>query len=183
MSSLLLPTDLSRRTAIRLGSGTLAGLLALRGGPAALAADPAHLEANKALVRRVFAEVINAGKTDLLAELYAPGFVNRDTSSRQILRPAGLPIPLDDFRAAFPVVTVTVDSAVAEGNFVATHESWRDRHPPGGTHLVGRTMHLFRIAGGQIAEQWSAGWEWLDPFVEQRGPGESNPLMNDSPAP
>ena len=48
---------------------------------------------------------------------------------------------------------------------------------PAGTHMVGRTMHLFRIDGGAIVEQWSAGWEWLESLIEQRGPGASNPLI------
>ena len=180
MASSILPTALSRRNAIRVGGA--AGLLALGGGHPTRAEDASLLEANKALVQRVFAEVINDGDTDVLAEFYAPGFVNRDTSVRQELRPAGLPLPLAAFRAAFPAVTVTVDAAVAEGDFVATRESWRDRHPSAGTHLVGRTMHLFRIDAGQITEQWSAGWDWLEPLIERRGPGAANPLMNDSPA-
>ena len=179
MPSHTLPTILSRRNAIHLGGVAVAGLLALRGGPVAAAQESGRLDANKALVQRVFAEVINGGKTELLVELYAPDFVNRDTSSRQTPQAAGLPLPLETFRAAFPNVSVSVDTVVAEGAFVATRESWRNGHPPAGTHVVGRTMHLFRIDGGQIAEQWSAGWEWLLPLIDRRGPGAANPLMGD----
>lgn len=176
MASSVASLALSRRNAILVGGAT--GLLALGGGQTPRANESETLEANKALVRRVFAEVINGGKPEALTELYAPGFVNRDASSPQELRPGGLPLPLADFRAALPAVRVTVDAAVAEGDYVATRESWRDRHPPGGTHLMGRTMHLFRIAGGQIVEQWSVGWGWLDPVVEGLERAEQNPLMS-----
>ena len=54
-----------------------------------------------------------------------------------------------------------VDVEIAEGDLVATRKTWRGDHPGGGSHLLGRTIHLFRIADGQIAEEWSAGWEWL----------------------
>jgi predicted SnoaL-like aldol condensation-catalyzing enzyme len=175
MASSIPQTIISRRRTIRLGG--VAGLLALEGRFSARAEEGSPLEVNKALVRRLFAEVVNSGNTDILPELYAPVFVNHDTSSRQAPRPAGLPVTLAEFRAAFPNVVVTIDSAVAEGDLVATHESWRDTHPPAGMHLVGRTMHLFRIDGGVIVEQWSAGWEWLGPLTEQDGQAMSNPLM------
>ena len=175
MASSIPLTIISRRSTIRLGGA--AGLLALEGRLSARAEDVSPLEANKAQVRRLFAEVINGGNAELLSELYAPVFVNRDTSSRQAPRPAGLPVTLAEFRAAFPNVVVTVDTAIAEGDLVATHESWRDTHPPAGMHLVGRTMHLFRIDSGVIVEQWSAGWEWLGPLSERDGTEMSNPLM------
>ena len=168
---------LTRRNAIRIGGAT--GLLALGGGQPARADESETLEANKALVRRLFAEIVNGGDEQLLAELYAPEYVNRDVSTWQEPTPGGLPLSLGDFRAALPTVQVTVEAAIAEGEYVATRESWSDWHPPAGTHLVGRTMHLFRIAGGQIVEQWSAGWGWLEPVVKGLEQAERNPLMSD----
>lgn len=178
MASPLAFPVLSRRNAIFVGGAS--ALLALGNGQPAWAEDAASLEANKTLVQRVFDEVINGGRVALLVELYAPGFVDRDTRTLQGLRPAGLPMPLAEFRALFPHVLVTVDAAVAEGNLVATHETWWDGHPPfpSGRHSVGRTMHLFRIAGGQIVEQRSAGWEWVESLTERVEPIAANPLMS-----
>src|SRR5687767_15043305 len=118
MASSLAISVLSRRSALLVSGST--GLLALGRGQPARAVDAATLEANKSLVRRVFAEVINVGNAPLLAELYAPKFVNRDVSVWQEPRPAGLPLSLTDFRVALPAVQVMVDSAVAEGDYVAT---------------------------------------------------------------
>ena len=39
-------------------------------------------EANKALVRRFFEEVMNEGNVDLVDEIFAPGYVNRHAHPR-----------------------------------------------------------------------------------------------------
>jgi predicted SnoaL-like aldol condensation-catalyzing enzyme len=168
---------LSRRTAIRFGGGSLVGMLASHAASDVAAGESPHLEANKALVRRVFDQVINGGQAEMLAELYVPGFVDHDTWSLQTPRPAGLPMMLEAFRTLFPAVQATIDAAVAEGNIVAAHVTWRDRHPPAGTHVVGHTMHLFHIAGNQIADERNVGWQWLEPITGRHEPGLGNPLI------
>lgn len=177
MSTPRIATSLPRRAAIRLGGGSLVGLLAVHAASDVAAEEYQNLEANKALVRRVFDQVVNGGQAEMLAELYAPGFVDRDTWSLQLSRPAGLPMTLEDFRTVFPAVQATVDAAVAEGDVVAAHVTWRDRHPPAGTHVVGGAMHLFHIAGGQIAEERNVGWQWLEPITGRLEPGLGNPLI------
>jgi predicted SnoaL-like aldol condensation-catalyzing enzyme len=119
------------------------------------------LDANKTLVHRVFEEAVNGGDVTVIGEVYAPNSVDRGTWARHMPGPAGMPLTIDQFHAEFPDVTVTVDPAIAEEDLVATFATWRGAHPPAGTHVVGRTMHLFRISNGQIIEQWSAGWDWL----------------------
>jgi predicted SnoaL-like aldol condensation-catalyzing enzyme len=154
-------TFLSRRSAVRLGSAGLAAALGTSTARSAQASELQTLEANKALIHRLFEVGVNIGDEALTTSMYSPDYVDRGSWLRQMPGPAGMPIPLHEFRAEFPDVTVTLDSVIAEADFVATHESWRGTHPPAGTHLVGRTMHLFRITKGQIVDQWSVGWEWL----------------------
>ena len=67
MASSLPLTLVSRRNTIRLGG--VAGLLTLEGRFSARAEEGSPLEANKALVRRLFAKVINGGNAELLTEL------------------------------------------------------------------------------------------------------------------
>lgn len=151
----------TRRTAVRIGGGSLAAALSLHVLRSAEAHSLTTLEGNKALVRRVFEEAVNGGNDALIEELYAPDFVDRGTWARQMPGPAGMPLTIAQFHGVFPDVTVAVEMTIAEDDLVATGAIWHGTHPPAGTHVVGRTMHLFRIANEQITEEWSTGWEWL----------------------
>src|SRR5215204_5458533 len=167
---------LNRRTAVRLGSCGLAGAFALRGIRSTAAQQPQTLEANKALARRVFEEAVNGRNGAIIAELYDPAFVDRGTWARQMPGPAGMPQSIDQFHTEFPDVTVTVDVTLAEDDLVATVVTWRGTHPPAGTHLVGRTMHVFRLANELIIEEWSTGWDWLTQRGDHSIPRPRNPL-------
>ena len=169
---------LNRRSAVRVGGGGLAAALATCGPRPTLAADSATLEGNKGIARRVLEEALNGRSAAALDELYATDFVNRGTWTRQLQGPAGLPMKLEEFQTEFPNVTVTVDALVAEGDLVAVRATWYDTHPPAGTHVVGRTMHHFRIVNGQISEQWSVGWDWLTKRDRVPTARPGNPLQS-----
>lgn len=167
---------LNRRNAVRLSSGGLAAAVVASGWRSAEVHNLTVPEANKALVQRVFAEGVNGGNVAVIRELYAPDFVDRGMWARQMPGPGGMPLPIDQFHAEFPDVTVTVEAIVAEDALVATMATWRGTHPPAGTHLVGQTMHLFRIANELIVEEWSAGWDWLAQRGDHSVPRPSNPF-------
>ena len=177
MASFHLGRAVNRRTAACLAGSGFALALAAREPRAVRAADEASLAANKALVHRLFAEGFNGGNSIVFEEIYAADVVDRGEWALRMPGPAGLPIGFDEFRKTLPGVTVTVDAVVAEADLVASRETWRAGHPPTGVHVVGRTMHFFRITNGQIVEQWSMGWDWIvrldDP--QKRKPG--NPLL------
>jgi predicted ester cyclase len=80
------------------------------------------------------------------------------------------------FRESHPELTLTIDLVLAEADHVAAAATWGDFHPPAGMHVVGRTMHVFRIANEQISEEWSAGWEWLAQRGDRPVPQPTNPL-------
>lgn len=166
---------LNRRRVVRLGTGGLAAASALREIRSAEAVDAMTLEANKALVHRLFAEAVNGGNVAVIGELYAP-VVLKLRPVGQLPGPGGMPLPIDQFHALFPGVSVTVEGTIAEVDFVATRAIWRATHPPAGARVVGRTMHMFRIANEQIVEQWSTGWEWLVRRDCRSGPRPAHPL-------
>lgn len=168
---------ISRRSTFRLGSAGLATMLAPASFLAAQGSDAETLAANKAIVQRLFAMGINLQDEDLIETIYAPDAVQRHAATRQAPGPAGMPIPLAAFRAAFPAVTATVNPIVGEGDLVAAHVVWHDTHLPTGSHVVGRSMHVFRLTGGQIAEQWSVGWDWIAPNSAQNNLPPGNPLL------
>ena len=176
MSSLIHAPTLSRRRAVRLGSAGLAATLAAGGQRSVAARAETSLEANKAIARRVFEEGFNRRNQAALDEAYAPDYVDYGTWARKMPGPAGMPITTDEFHDLFPDLFVTVDGMIAEEDLVAAQVTWRGTHPPAGTHVVGRTMHLFRIANEQIVEQWSTGWEWLARRGDRPEPRPRNPL-------
>src|SRR5580704_16839074 len=82
---------------------------------ASLAQDQ-HADRNKAVVRKVFIDILSQGKYDVAAEIYAKDFVNHDTTK-------DLSIEEDQtnnrgWRAAFPDLEITVEREIAEGDFV-----------------------------------------------------------------
>jgi predicted SnoaL-like aldol condensation-catalyzing enzyme len=168
-------TILNRRTALHLGSGGIASALT-RHDTRAMASPEATLETNKTVVRRVFEEVINAGNMATMGEVYAPEFVSRSRAARKMLRPAGMPLTLHQLQATWPEVWVDIAAIMAEDDLVAALVSWHGIPPSPGTDGVGQTLHLFRLAQGEIIAQWSRGWEELFPAL-MRSPLPANPLV------
>lgn len=151
----------SRRAALRMGATGLVASLTLQGRPPVLAGADGALEANTALVHSLFDDAINGGDLTTAIALYAPGVRERGASEDTTVGWGGLPLPIAQFHAHFPDIVAIIDEVIAAGDAVAVRVSWRGPHPPAGTHLIGRTLHVFHVADGQIAAQWSAGWDWL----------------------
>ena len=168
---------LSRRSAVRIGGAGLVSALTPGLSQAAQATDATTLAANKAIVQRLFAEGINHDDENLTEILYAPDAISRHGTTRQAPGPAGMPLSLQAFRAEFPDVSATIDLTIAEGDIVATHVIWYGPHPPRGTHAVGRSMHLFRLAGAQIVEEWSVGWDSIIEPDQRNNLPLGNPLL------
>ena len=111
---------------------------------------PAAVAANKALVARAVAEVINGGDLDVVDELYAPGIAQ---AAKDWVAP---------FRAAFPDVRMEVVALVGEGDTVVGHfhcsgtqtGPWRGRPPTGGHFRDVREVYWFTIRGGRIVDWW-----------------------------
>ena len=119
-------------------------------------------EANKAIVRRVFEDAIHTHNPALVYELHAPEFVDRSASPGQLPGTAGIEQTLIYFNTILPDVEVTVDAIIAEGDLVASQETWRGTAPTTNREVEGKTLHFWRIAEGKIIEEWSADWEWLE---------------------
>lgn len=115
--------------------------------------------ANKALVRRYLAEILSAGRLELLDQLLAPDFVDstpgapRDVRGPELVRAAQ-----QRAREIFPQVEYKVDDLIAEGDKVVARytvraTSKRTESAPGRPiEVTGITV--FRIADGKIRETW-----------------------------
>jgi predicted ester cyclase len=107
-------------------------------------------EENKAVVRRLIDEALNAGRLEAIDELYSPESAE---AARRWVEP---------FRLAFPDVEIKTVELVAEGDRVVGRFRCSGTHlgPWRGSQPTGRRMHdidevyFFTVRDGLIAESW-----------------------------
>lgn len=105
--------------------------------------------ARKGVVQRLVEEVMNAGRLDVLDELYTPQLA---AAARRWIEP---------FRASFPDVRMQTVALVAEGDTVVarfvctgTHlADWRGHKPTGRRFRVDE-VYFFEFDGARIAGAW-----------------------------
>src|SRR5229473_3497380 len=100
-------------------------------------------EDNKAIVRRVFEEVLNQGNMALIDEVYSPAYVDH-TPNGPGPGLEGLKQYFMMYRTAFPDAHYAVEDQIAEGGGQGRDAVVSPWHPSGATH--GYSSH--RKAGG-----------------------------------
>jgi predicted ester cyclase len=108
-------------------------------------------EANKAVVRRLVAEVFNGGRLEVIDQLYAPELA---AAAKGWIAP---------FRASFPDVHIEIVELLAEGDKVvarftcsATHQSdWLGHAPTGRRFERIDEVWILRFRDGRIVHVWS----------------------------
>ena len=120
-------------------------------------------DANKAVARRLYEEVISTGNFDLLDELIAPNFVGHQPGGREARGPAGMREVVGMYLRAFPGIRVTVEDQVAEGETVVTRFTARGTHngdlggvAPTGNEVRVAGISIDRFEGGKCVEQWQS---------------------------
>lgn len=133
------------------------------------------LEANKALVRRLYEEGFNQGNLDVVAELVAPDAVTHDPIILDApTGPDAIRGGIEMIRKAFPDFHVEVLDLIAEGDRVRSFlqmsgTNTGDYRRGGATHKRGtmRAFFLWRIADGRLAESWGMADRFQ--FLQQLG--------------
>jgi len=117
-------------------------------------------ETNKAIIRRVFDEIVNNGNLGVADELIGPAYVNHGVPV-PATGPEALKMAVGLFRTAFPDIHVTLEQVVAEGDRVATHGYFTGTHkgdfngiPPTGKSIKVAYVDLWRLENGKAAENW-----------------------------
>jgi len=119
------------------------------------------IEANKALARVWFDEVINQRNLNAIGETYAPDYVHHGPAGAEM---HGLEA-VRSFAAAILVASndrhVVVERQVAEGDLVVTHFTSSGHHTgvfrgiePTGNIWTTEGICISRIENGKIAEDW-----------------------------
>jgi steroid delta-isomerase-like uncharacterized protein len=122
-------------------------------------------DANKALVRRVFEELIPAGDPAAMRVVLAPDFLDHDPLPGQPAGAAGGEYVVTTMHTAQPDLRFTIDDLVAERDRVTIRWTLQGTNtgpllgrPPTGKPVELAAIVVFRIADGLIAERW-AGWK------------------------
>lgn len=125
----------------------------------------AAIETNKALIRRIFEDVIPAGDRTAMRDLFDPGWTDHDPLPGQPAGLAGAEYVVATMHTAHPDLRFSIDDLIAEGDRVVIRWTLRGTNtgPMLGRPATGEPVELaavviFRVADGRIAERW-AGWK------------------------
>ena len=109
-------------------------------------------ESNKDTIRRMFDEVVNHGKLDLIEDLFHPDF--RTITAEGEFDRDGFRAYVEGWRAAFPDVHCQVEDLIAEGDMVA----WAVRATGTqtgdflGVPATGRSVDFYSLNIGQMRD-------------------------------
>lgn len=119
---------------------------------------------NGAVVDRLWTEVFNGGRMEVLDELVSRKFVN---FGQAVDGPQFLAELIGDQRRAFPDMRFTTVQMVADGDWVITKSRWSgtfrgpfsfiglsDVAPTGRAFDVDH-VHAFRLTAGKVVEHWA----------------------------
>jgi predicted ester cyclase len=117
---------------------------------------------NEAAARRLMDEVLTKGNVALLDEILAPDFVEHQQFPPDVPPGAGaVKWFVENFRPAFPDLTITIDQVVASGDLVAVRSTWRGTHKgewmgmkPTGKAIEFESFDIMRFKDGKAVEHW-----------------------------
>jgi predicted ester cyclase len=121
----------------------------------ATATETSLEEANKALVKRVYDEIMNQKNLSVAGDLFAPDMVIHQFD------PAGEGLDLGLLITALPDLHVTIDRLLAEGDMVTALVTFSGTHQaeflgvaPTGNLVTFSLLDLQRVQNGKIVEVW-----------------------------
>lgn len=122
---------------------------------------------NKAIVRRWVDEVWNQGRLEAIDELAAPDFVMHYFAMNSDIDLAVYKQLFALFSTAFADVNMEIEDLLVEGDKVtarvlqqATHVGELMGVPPSGKRATQRTLAIYRVKDGKLAESWAAETPW-----------------------
>lgn len=123
------------------------------------------IENNKQIIRRLFQEVLNQRNPSLLDDFYWPNVTDHNAFPDQEAGLKGLRQSVKEILEIFSNLEVTIDDLIAENNKVCSRETWKVSEKPEEKIATGSVIHIFQLNDGKIAEEWSAGWGWLEKII------------------
>ncbi|ULQ52784.1 ester cyclase [Flavihumibacter fluvii] len=128
-------------------------------------ADTASTTAkNKELVLSIFQQAINEKRLGYFDKVYAADAIDHSAFPGQEPGLGGIKKAVSGLLSDIPDLKVTVEDLVAEGDKVATRETWKGTKKTTGKTGTGSIIHIFLIRDNKVTEEWSQGWDWLEKF-------------------
>jgi steroid delta-isomerase-like uncharacterized protein len=131
-------------------------------------------EANKAVIRRIYAEVFNQHNAARIAELYAPDWTYHAPFPAIAPGVAGMTEQMTGVFTAFPDIVFTIQDLLADGDkvitrylAVGTHRGEMGGIAPTGKRLTHSGITIERLVDGKVAETWEE-WSSLT-FMQELG--------------
>jgi predicted ester cyclase len=116
------------------------------------------LEQNKQLIRMLYGDCINQGRTDLLDGAVATDFVGPNGERG----PSGFAATIQGLRTGFPDIHFTVEDVVAEGDRVVARWQWEGTHSgpfrghvPSYKHVTNTGIAIYQVSAGKIVRAWT----------------------------
>lgn len=116
---------------------------------------------NKALVKRLYQELLTKNNTQVVDELVAGNYVDHYAPPGLPAGPDGLKALAAMYGSAFPGMKLTFEDQIADGDRVVsrwrvqgTHQGELMGIPPTGKQVNITGIAIDRIAGGKVAEHW-----------------------------
>jgi len=121
------------------------------------------VEANKAIARRYFEELLNKGTLAVADEILATNIIVHSSFQTMIHGVENAKQSMGGFRAAFPDQHFTIEDAIGEGYKVVVRYVYRGTHQgefqgiaPTGKQVAVAGIAIYQITGGRIEEVWVA---------------------------
>lgn len=121
------------------------------------------LDANKALIRRLFEEVLPAGDPVAARDLLAPEYFDHNPLPGQWAGAEGIEYVVSTLHAAWRDLRFSVDDLVprkigsrSDGTLRGMSIVPMFGRPPSGGPAEQAAIAIFRIAGGKIVERWAS---------------------------
>jgi steroid delta-isomerase-like uncharacterized protein len=118
---------------------------------------------NKAVIARLFDEVLNQGNLDLLDEMIGEKYAEHNPVPGQQPGAAGIKAKLTALRQAFPDIRFSLSELIGEGAAVAARYYWEGTHmavfmgiKPTGKAVRVRGMDFYRLQNARIVEHWDS---------------------------
>lgn len=131
-----------------------------------------NTEANKAVVRRFYEEVVSTGNVERIGEFVSPSCVETDGLIRVDSGVEGMASHVRGVREVYPDLEITIEQQIAEGQWVVSVITARGTHKgewlgmkPTGRPLVFTGVNVDRVVDGRIVEHGGAA-NMLMPFLE-----------------
>jgi len=130
-----------------------------------------------ALVSRIWNEIWNKGDLAVCDIVFSPAYVGHLSGMPgPVVGPEAFRQLVETYRTAFPDVHLTVEDVISAGDRVVVRWISRGTHlgpmmglPPTGRKIEVMGISIFRMAGGQVAEEWE-GFDTMG-LMQQLGVG------------